>query len=61
MANRVRALIVEDDPATVEILISILGSQYQVSSANTVAEALAFLRTSHVGTKYLGVPEYWIG
>ena len=49
MANCFHALIVEDDPAIVELLISMLEeSQYHVSSASTVAEALAFLRTSHV-------------
>ena len=49
MASRFHALIVEDDPAIMELLISMLEeSQYHVSSASTVAEALAFLRTSHV-------------
>jgi len=48
MTSCFNVLIVEDDPAIVEVVIAMLESQYHVSSANTVAEALAFLRTSHV-------------
>ena len=48
MGSRFNVLVVEDDPAIVEVLIAMLESQYNVSSANTVEEALAFLRTSHV-------------
>jgi DNA-binding response OmpR family regulator len=48
VAGRFHVLIAEDDPAIVELLVSMLESEYHVSSANTVAEALAFLRTSHV-------------
>ena len=48
MSNRSHVLVVEDDPAIVEVLIAMLESQYQVSSANTVERALAFLRTSSV-------------
>jgi DNA-binding NtrC family response regulator len=48
MDSRFHVLIVEDDPAIVEVLTAVLESQYHVDSANTVEEALAFLRTSHV-------------
>ena len=48
MGSRFNVLVVEDDPAIVEVMIAMLESQYNVSSANTVEEALAFLRTSHV-------------
>jgi CheY-like chemotaxis protein len=48
MTNRSHILIVEDDPLVVEVMVASLESDYHVSSVNTVAAALAFLRTSHV-------------
>jgi two-component system response regulator BaeR len=48
MASRFHILIVEDEPLIVEVLQGTLESEYRVSSANTVGQALAFLRTSHV-------------
>jgi len=41
-------LIVEDDPYVLDVLQTTLELEYHVSSANSVGEALAFLRTSHV-------------
>jgi DNA-binding NtrC family response regulator len=48
MASRFHILIVEDEPLIVEVLEGTLEAAYRVSSANTVGQALAFLRTSHV-------------
>jgi DNA-binding NtrC family response regulator len=48
MPSRFHILIVEDEPLVAECLQEMLVSEYHVSSANTVREALAFLRTSHV-------------
>ena len=48
MADRFHILIVEDDPLIVDIMVDSLESEFRVSSVNTVAAALAFLRTSHV-------------
>ena len=48
MSGRFHVLIVEDEPLIVEVLHGILESKYRVSSAYTIREALAFLRTSHV-------------
>jgi len=48
MASRFHILIVEDEPLIVEVLQGTLESEYCVSSANTVEQALAFLRTSQV-------------
>ena len=48
MSGRFHILIVEDEPLIVEVLQGTLESKYRVSSAHTVREALAFLRTSHV-------------
>ena len=48
MTNRSHILIVEDDPLVVEVMVASLESDYHVSSVNTVAAALAFLRTSRV-------------
>ena len=48
MASRFHILIVEDEPMIVEVLQAMLELEYRVSSVNTVDEALAFLRTSHV-------------
>ena len=46
--SRCHVLIVEDDPLIVDVMVASLESEYRVSSVNTVAAALAFLRTSHV-------------
>jgi DNA-binding response OmpR family regulator len=48
MASRFHILIVEDEPLIVEVLQDTLEPEYRVSSTNTVGQALAFLRTSHV-------------
>jgi CheY-like chemotaxis protein len=48
MASRFHILIVEDEQLIVEVLNGTLEFEYHVSSAVTVREALAFLRTSHV-------------
>jgi len=48
MGNRFHVLIVEDDPLVAEVLHATLVSDYSVSCANTVGEALAFLRTAHL-------------
>jgi DNA-binding response OmpR family regulator len=48
MPNRFQVLIVEDEPLIVEVLQGTLEQEYRVSSANTVGQALAFLRTAHV-------------
>ena len=48
MASHSHILIVEDDPFIVEVLTAMLELDYSISSANSVGEALAFLRTSHV-------------
>jgi DNA-binding response OmpR family regulator len=47
MPNRFHVLIVEDEPLIVEVLQGTLEQEYRVSSANTVGQALAFLRTAH--------------
>jgi DNA-binding response OmpR family regulator len=41
-------LVVDDEPLVIEVLAATLESKYRVSSAHTVADAIAFLRTSHV-------------
>ncbi len=48
MPSRFHILIVEDEPLIVEVLQGTLELEYRVSSASTVGEALAFLRTAHV-------------
>jgi two-component system, OmpR family, catabolic regulation response regulator CreB len=48
MAGRIHVLIVEDEPLIVEVLQGTLELDYRVSSANTVGQGLAFLRTAHV-------------
>jgi len=48
MPSRFHVLIVEDEPLIVEVLQGTLELEYRVSSANTVGQALAFLRTGHV-------------
>jgi DNA-binding response OmpR family regulator len=48
MSGRFHVLIVEDEPLIVEVLQGTLESEYRVSSAHTIREALAFLRTSPV-------------
>ena len=48
MADRSHILIVEDDPLIVDIMVASLELEFHVSSVNTVAAALAYLRTSHV-------------
>jgi DNA-binding response OmpR family regulator len=48
MASRYHILVVDDEPLIVEILQASLEPDYRVSSASTVGEALAFLRTTHV-------------
>jgi DNA-binding response OmpR family regulator len=48
MADRSHILIVEDDPLIVDIMVASLEADFRVSSVNTVAAAIAFLRTSHV-------------
>ena len=48
MTDRSHILIVEDDPLVVEVMVASLESDYHVSSVNTVAAALAFLRMSRV-------------
>nr|UXE45530.1 hypothetical protein Hi04_10k_c4997_00014 [uncultured bacterium] len=48
MPNRFHVLIVEDEPMIIEVLQGTLELEYRVSSAKTVRQALAFLRTSHV-------------
>jgi DNA-binding NtrC family response regulator len=48
MASRFHVLIVEDEPLIIEVLQGTLESEYRVSSAGTVGQALALLRTAHV-------------
>ena len=48
MGSRFHILIVEDEPLIVEVLQATLELDYRVSSVNSVGEALAFLRASHV-------------
>ncbi|HEY2618514.1 MAG TPA: response regulator [Acetobacteraceae bacterium] len=48
MASRFHILIVEDEQLIVEVLNGTLEFEYHVSSAATVRDALAFLRTSRV-------------
>jgi DNA-binding NtrC family response regulator len=48
MANSLHVLIVEDEPLIVDVVQATLELEYRVSSANTVGDALAILRTSHV-------------
>jgi DNA-binding NtrC family response regulator len=48
MADRSHILIVEDEPLIVEVLQGTLEVEYRVSSASTVREALASLRTRKV-------------
>jgi CheY-like chemotaxis protein len=48
MTFRLNVLIVEGEPLVMEVLRSILDDDYRVNCATTVAEALAFLRTSVV-------------
>ncbi len=48
MAGRSHILIVEDEPLIVEVLLGTLEVEYCVSSASTVREALASLRSHKV-------------
>ena len=48
MANGFHILIVEDDPLVLDALRTMLETEYRVSSACTVEEAHAILRTSHI-------------
>ena len=48
MANGIHILIVEDEPLVLDVLQTMLETEYRVSSASTVEEAHAILRTSHI-------------
>ena len=48
MAGRFHVLVVEDEPLVLEAIQTTLEEQYRVSSARTVGEAQAILRTSHI-------------
>ena len=48
MASRFHILVVEDEPFVLDALQTTLETEYRVSSAGTVEEAHAILRTSHV-------------
>ena len=48
MANGFHILIVEDDPFALDVLQTMLETEYRVSSACTVEEAHAILRRSHI-------------
>ena len=48
MARGFHVLIVEDEPFVLDVLQTMLETLYHVSSAPTVAEAQAILRTSHI-------------
>lgn len=48
MARGFHVLIVEDEPLVLDVLQTMLETLYHVSSAPTVAEAQAILRTSHI-------------
>jgi DNA-binding response OmpR family regulator len=48
MASRRHILVVEDEPLVMELLMAVLEEFYRVSSAGTVGDACAFLRTSDV-------------
>jgi DNA-binding response OmpR family regulator len=46
--RRARILIVEDDPLVAEVICSVLDGDHSVSTAKTVGDALACLRTSDI-------------
>ena len=48
MANGFHILIVEDDQFALDVLQTMLETEYRVSSACTVEEAHAILRRSHI-------------
>jgi DNA-binding NtrC family response regulator len=48
MASRFHVLVVEDEPMVLDVILATLEEWYRVSSAGTVEEANAILRTSHV-------------
>ena len=48
MASGFQVLIVEDEASVLDVLQTMLEMEYRVSSASTVEEALAILRTSHI-------------
>ena len=59
MASRAHILVVEDEPSVLEILQETLEESYRISSAGTVGDACAVLRTSHVDLVLvdLGLPD----
>jgi DNA-binding NtrC family response regulator len=48
MASRFHVLVVEDEPMVLDVILATLEEWYRVSSAGTVEEANAILRTSHI-------------
>ena len=48
MASRFHVLVVEDEPLVLDVIQATLEDSYLVSSAGTVEEANAILRTSHI-------------
>ena len=48
MASRFHVLVVEDEPLVLDVIQATLEDSYRVSSAGTVEEANAILRTSHI-------------
>ena len=48
MADRFHVLIVEDEPFALNVLRTMLEMEYMLTSASTVEEARAILRTSHI-------------
>jgi DNA-binding NtrC family response regulator len=48
MASRFHVLVVEDEPLVLDVIQTTLEEAYRVSSATSVKQALAILRTSHI-------------